>query len=133
MTMRSGRVAVVGALGMVSLALVAAPAYAKGNVDITAPRTAQAGKAFTVTARGDDDAARYLRVCLEGRGDGHGWRQVSCGAPVITGSGARDTAHIRAAHGGLLEFRAVLYRLSGPRDHHPVRWRTSRQTAVRVR
>ena len=37
---RGGRVAVVGALGVASLALAAVPAYAKGEVGVTAPRTA---------------------------------------------------------------------------------------------
>ncbi|WP_369386630.1 hypothetical protein AB5J72_02740 [Streptomyces sp. CG1] len=109
------------------------PAYARGEVDVTAPRTAHVGKAFTVTAHGDDDAVRYLRICLQQRSAGHAWHQVACGAVVSSGTEARVTAHVKDAGRGSVDFRAVMYGLTGPHDHHPVRWRTSDPVTVHVR
>ncbi|MGK4578644.1 hypothetical protein [Kitasatospora sp. HPMI-4] len=133
MKARGGRVAVIGALGLASVTLAAVPAFAKGGVDITAPHTAKVGKTFTVTAHGDDDAASYLRVCLEGRSGGQAWHQVTCGAVVATGTDAQATAHVKAAHSGALEYRAVVYGLTGPVDRQPVRERTSDLVTVEVR
>ncbi|KJK55060.1 MULTISPECIES: hypothetical protein [Actinomycetes] len=130
---RGGRVAVIGALGLASVTLAAAPAFAKGGVDITAPHTAHAGQTFTVTAHGDDDAAVYLRVCLEGRSGGQAWHRVTCGAVVATGTEAQATAHVKAAHSGVLEYRAVVYGLTSPTDGQPVRERTSGLATVNVR
>ncbi|MEU3061679.1 hypothetical protein AB0P12_16255 [Streptomyces subrutilus] len=130
---RVGRAAVIGATGLASVALAAVPASAKGNVDITAPRTARVGTAFTVAAHGGDDAARYLRVCLEGREDGAAWHGLNCGAVTETGADARVTARVRATHAGVPEYRAVVYGLTGPHDRHPVRERTSDPVAVHVR
>ncbi|MFD8544582.1 hypothetical protein [Streptomyces sp. NPDC059649] len=133
MMTRGGRAAVIGALGLASVTLAAAPAFAKGSVDITAPHTAHAGKTFTVTAHGDDDAASYLRICLEGRSGRQAWHRVTCGAVVDTGTEARATAHVKAAHRGVLEYRAVVYGLTSPNDRHPVRERTSGPATVHVR
>lgn len=133
LTARGSRVAVIGALGLASVALAAAPAFAKGSADVTAPHTAQVGKAFTVTAHGDDDASTYLRVCLENRSGGQAWRQLTCGAVVGTGSDAQATAHVTAAHRGVQEYRAVVYGLSSPTDRHPIRQRTSAPATVDVR
>lgn len=133
MKARGGRLAVAGALGAASLALVAVPAYAKGDVDVTAPHTAHVGETSTVTAHGDDDAVRYLRMCLQQRGGGDAWRQVACGAVVASGTEARAAAHVKEARRGPVEFRAVMYGLTGPSDHHPVRWRMSDPVTVHVR
>ncbi|ARF53666.1 hypothetical protein [Streptomyces gilvosporeus] len=128
-----GRAAVVGALGLASVTLAAVPAFAKGGVDVTAPHTAHVGKTFTVKAYGDDDAAGYLRVCLDSRSAGRAWHRVTCGAVVDTGAEARVTAHVKAAHRGAQQYRAVLYGLNGPHDRHPVRERTSDLVKVDVR
>ncbi|BDM69787.1 hypothetical protein HEK616_32740 [Streptomyces nigrescens] len=130
---RGGRVAVVGALGLASVTLAAVPAFAKGSVDITAPHTANVGKTFTVTAHGDDDAASYLQICLEGRSAGKAWHRVTCGAVVDTGTEAKATAHVKATQRGILEYRAIVYGLTSPNDHHPVRERTSGPVKVNVR
>ncbi|MFI0258959.1 hypothetical protein ACH4OW_07985 [Streptomyces sp. NPDC017056] len=130
---RGGRAAVIGALGLASVALAAGPAFAKGGVDVKAPHTAQAGKAFTVTAHGDDDASSYLRICLENRSGGKAWHQVTCGAIVERGTEAKVTARVKAAHRGTQQYRAVAYGLLSPNDHHPVRQRTSAPVAVNVR
>ncbi|MEU3708855.1 hypothetical protein [Streptomyces catenulae] len=128
------RVAVTAALGLATLALTAVPAHAKGTAEVTAPRTAAVGKTFTVSAYGDDDAASYLRVCLQERGHGQPWHQVACGAVVERGGPeARAVAHPRSARRGPVEFRAVAYGLTGPHDRHPQRWRTSGVATVRVR
>lgn len=133
MRARGGRVAVIGALGLASVTLAAVPAFAKGSVDITAPHTAHVGKTFTVAAHGDDDAASYLRICLEGRSRGQAWHRVTCGAVDATGADARATAHVKAAHRGVLEYRAIVYGLTSPNDRHPVRERTSGPATVHVR
>ncbi|GAB7029589.1 hypothetical protein JCM4914_10500 [Streptomyces platensis subsp. malvinus] len=133
MKARGGRAAVIGALGLASVTLAAAPAFAKGSVDITAPHTAHVGKPFKVTAQGDDDAASYLRICLEGRSSGRAWHRVTCGPVVDTGAEARATAHVKAAHSGVLQYRAVVYGLTSPTDRHPVRERTSGPVRVHVR
>ncbi|MDH6130222.1 hypothetical protein [Kitasatospora sp. GP82] len=134
MKVRGGRVAVIGALGLASVTLAAVPAFAKGGVDITAPHTAQVGTTFTVTAHGDDDAADYLQVCLEGRSGGQAWHRVACGDVVARGTDdAQAAAHVKAAHSGVLEYRAAVYGLTGPDDRHPVRERTSGLVAVDVR
>ncbi|MFE1774248.1 hypothetical protein [Streptomyces sp. NPDC059008] len=132
-TARGGRVAVIGALALASVTLAAVPAYAKGGVDITAPRTAHVGKTFTVTAQGNDDAASYLRICLEGRNGGQAWQPVTCGAVVPTGTDAQAAAHVKAVHRGVLQYRAVLYGLTSPNDGHPVRERASDLATVDVR
>lgn len=129
---RSGRVAVIGALGLASVGLAAGPAFAKGGVDITAPRTAQVGKTITVKAHGDDDSAGSLhQLCLEEKGFGQGWHQENCSA-VVEGE-ARVTAHGTSARRGNLEFRAVLYGLTGPHDQNPVRLHASDVVTVQVR
>ncbi len=134
MKARGGRAAVIGALGLASVALAAGPAFAKGDVSIKAPHTAQVGKTFTVTAQADDDAADYLRVCLEGRSGGQAWRQVTCGAVVGRGDGfAEVAAHVKAERGGALQYRAAVYGLLSPKDSHPVRERTSDVATVNVR
>ncbi|AOP48484.1 hypothetical protein [Streptomyces lydicus] len=133
MKTRGGRVAVIGALGLASVTLAAGPAFAKGGVDITAPPTAQVGKTFTVAAHGDDDAAGYLRLCLEGRSGGPAWHRVTCGAVVPTGTEAQATAQVKAAQRGALEYRAIVYGLTSPTDRNPVRERTSAPVTVDVR
>ncbi|PWI41293.1 hypothetical protein [Streptomyces sp. ICBB 8177] len=128
---RGGRAAVIGALGLASLTLAAAPAFAKGAVDITAPHTAHVGKTITVTAQGNDDSAGYLhQLCVEENGFGEGWHQENCGAAVK--GEARVTAHGTSARRGNLEFRAVLYGLKNAHDPHPVRLHTSSVATVRV-
>ncbi|MFI0716483.1 hypothetical protein ACH4SK_39035 [Streptomyces inhibens] len=133
MKRRGGRVTVIGTLGLASVTLAAGPAFAKGSVDITAPHTAHVGKTFTVTAHGNDDAASYLRICLEGRSGGQAWHQMTCGAVVSTGTDAQATAHVKARHSSVLEYRAVVYGLTSPNDRHPVRERTSGLATVNVR
>ncbi|MFE3526851.1 hypothetical protein ACFXOD_35765 [Streptomyces sp. NPDC059161] len=133
MKARGGRVAVIGAMGLASVALAAVPAFAKGGVDITAPHTAQAGKTFMVTAHGNDDAAGYLRICVETRSGKQAWHQLTCGAVVATGTDAQATAHVKVARSGVQEYRAVVYGLNGQTDRHPVRERTSSPASVNVR
>ncbi|MET9144629.1 hypothetical protein [Streptomyces sp. NPDC004042] len=134
-TLSRRRVAVTGALGLASIALAAVPAHAKGEVDLTAPRTAAVGKTITVSASGSDDAAVYQRICLEDRTGEAAWHQVACGATVSrdAGAAARATARVKAAHRGGLQFRAVMYGLTSAHDKHPVRWRTSDVATVQVR
>ncbi|MFI9256887.1 hypothetical protein ACIGT4_04060 [Streptomyces sioyaensis] len=132
MKTRGGRAAVIGALGLASVTLATGPAFAKGGVDITAPRTAHVGKTFTVKAHGGDDSAGYLhQLCLEEKGFGQGWHQENCSA-VVRGD-ARVTAHGTSARRGNLQFRAVLYGLTGPHDQNPVRLHASEVVTVHVR
>lgn len=129
---RCGRVAVIGALGLASVTLAAGPAFAKGGVDITAPRTAHVGKTITVKAHGGDDSAGYLhQLCLEEKGFGEGWHQENCSAAVE--GDAQVTAHGTSARRGNLEFRAVLYGLTSPHDQNPVRLQASDVVTVHVR
>ncbi|MEU2794258.1 hypothetical protein [Streptomyces sp. NPDC007100] len=130
---RGGRVAVIGALGLASVALAAAPAFAKGDTEVTAPSTAQVGETFTVSALGDHDAALYVRACLESRSGAQAWHQVTCGDVVWTGNGSKATAHVKAAHRGTQQYRAVVYGLSDPTDRHPVRLQTSDPVTVNIR
>ncbi|MBY8887097.1 hypothetical protein K7472_19920 [Streptomyces sp. PTM05] len=128
---RGGRAAVIGALGLASLTLAAAPAFAKGGADITAPHTAHVGKTITITAQGDDDSAGFLhQLCLEENGFGEGWHQENCSAAVK--GDAHVTAHGTSARRGNLEFRAVLYGLRNAHDQHPVHLHTSNVVTVRV-
>lgn len=132
MKARGGRLAVIGALGVAAVTLAAVPAFAKGDVDITAPQTAHVGKTITVTAHGDDDSAGYLhQLCLEENGYGEGWHQETCSTPVT--ADAQVTAHGTAARRGDLEFRAVLYGLTSAHDQHPVRLHASDVVTVHVR
>ncbi|MGW9080420.1 hypothetical protein [Streptomyces kronopolitis] len=132
MKARGGRVAVIGAMGLASVALAAAPAFAKGGVDITAPSTGQVGNTITVKAHGDDDSAGYLhQLCLEENGFGEGWHQENCSA-VVKGD-AQVTANGTSARRGDLRFRAVLYGLTSKNDQKPVRLHASDVVTVRVR
>ncbi|KPC61853.1 hypothetical protein [Streptomyces chattanoogensis] len=54
-------------------------------------------------------------------------------ASAATGTDAHVTAHIKAAHRDVLEYRAVVYGLISPNDRHPVRERTSDVATVDVR
>ncbi|MFB7600369.1 hypothetical protein [Streptomyces sp. NPDC056160] len=132
MKARGGRAAVIGALGLASVALAAVPAFAKGSVDITAPRTAHVGKTITITAHGGDDSAGFLhQLCLEENGFGGGWHQENCSAAVK--GDARVSAHGTSARRGDLKFRAVLYGLTSKHDQHPVRLHASDVVTVHVR
>ncbi|MGM9465137.1 hypothetical protein [Streptomyces murinus] len=129
---RGVRAVVVGALGLAAVTLAAVPAFAKGDVEITVPRTAHVGKTFTIKANGDDDIAGYLhQLCLEERTGKQTWHQENCTTPV-TGD-ARLATHGSAAHRGDLQFRAVLYGLKNKHDHHPVRLHTSSVATVHIR
>ena len=129
---RGGRLAAVGALGLASVALATAPAFAKGAVEITAPHTAQVGKTITVTAHGGDDSAGLLhQLCVEENGFGEGWHQETCSTPA-TGD-ARVTAAGASARRGDLRFRAVLYGLTSRHDQKPVRLHASDVVTVHVR
>ena len=129
---RGGRMAVIGALGLSSVALAAAPAFAKGGVEITAPHSARVGQTITVKAHGGDDSAGYLhQLCLEENGFGEGWHQEICSSAVK--GDARVTARGASARHGDLKFRAVLYGLTGTHDHHPVRLHASDVVTVHVR
>ncbi|MFE2373826.1 hypothetical protein [Streptomyces sp. NPDC059398] len=132
MKARGGRVAVLGALGLAAVTLAAAPAFAKGSVEITAPHTAKVGKTITVKAHGDDDSAGYLhQLCLEENGFGEGWHQENCSAAVK--GDARVTAHGTSARRGNLKFRAVLYGLTSKHAKKPVRLHASDVVTVNVR
>ncbi|GAA3185214.1 MULTISPECIES: hypothetical protein [Streptomyces] len=110
------------------------PTHAKGTVEVTAPHTAAVGKAFTLSAHGDDDAASYLRICLQERSGGRAWHRVACGAVVERGGPeAGAVTHPKSARRGPVEFRAVAYGLTGPHDQRPQRWRTSAVATVQVR
>ncbi|AOP48006.1 hypothetical protein [Streptomyces lydicus] len=129
---RGGRAMVIGALGLASVTLAAAPAFAKGTMDITAPRTVHVGKTITIKAHGDDDSAGFLhQLCLEENGFGQGWHQENC-SPAVAGD-AKVTAHGTSARRGNLKFRAVLYGLTSRHDHKPVRLHTSDVVTVHVR
>ncbi|MFC9227834.1 hypothetical protein ACFTZI_02525 [Streptomyces decoyicus] len=124
--------AVIGALGLASVALAAGPAFAKGGVDTTAPRTADVGKSIMVKAHGGDDSAGYLhQLCLEENGFGEGRHQENCSA-VVEGD-VRVTAQGTSARRGDLKFRAVLYGLTSPHDQKPVRLHASDVVTVHVR
>jgi hypothetical protein len=123
---------VVGALAVAAATVAAVPAFAKGGVDITSPRTVHVGRTITVAAHGGDDSAGYLhQLCLEENGFGEGWHQETCSA--VSGGDARVSMHGTAARRGDLEFRAVLYGLTGRNDRHPVRLHASAVVTVRVR
>ncbi|MEU3369250.1 hypothetical protein ACFYM2_08265 [Streptomyces sp. NPDC006711] len=129
---RGGRLAAVGALGLASVALATAPAFAKGAVEITAPHTAQVGKTITVTAHGGDDSAGLLhQLCVEENGFGEGWHQETCSTPAK--GDARVTAAGASARRGDLRFRAVLYGLTSRHDQKPVRLHASDVVTVHVR
>ncbi|WP_330258706.1 hypothetical protein OG586_11620 [Streptomyces murinus] len=129
---RGVRAVVVGALGLAAVTLAAVPAFAKGDVTVSVPRTAHVGKTFTIKANGDDDIAGYLhQLCLEERIGKQPWHQENCTAAVR--SDARLTTHGSAAHRGDLQFRAVLYGLKNKHDHHPVRLHTSSVATVHIR
>jgi len=128
-----GRLGVVVA-GVGVVALAAGPAYAKGDISVSAPRTAVVGKAFKVSARGDDDAARYLRICVEVKNGTKVWRQVGCGAVVRRGGPeGRAAVSVKAVRRGGVQVRGVMWGLKSVHDRHPVRWRTSGVVSVRVR
>ncbi|MFJ5289113.1 MULTISPECIES: hypothetical protein [unclassified Streptomyces] len=132
MKARGAQVAVLGALGLASVALAAAPAFAKGSVEITAPHTAKVGRTIAVKAHGGDDSAGYLhQLCLEENGFGEGWHQETCSAAVK--GEAHVTADGTSARRGDLRFRAVLYGLTSKHDRKPVRLHTSDVVTVRVR
>ncbi|MCX5384511.1 hypothetical protein [Streptomyces sp. NBC_00083] len=132
MKARAGRAAVIGALGLASVALVAAPAFAKGSVEITAPHTVQVGKTITVKAHGGDDSAGLLhQLCVEENGFGEGWHQETCSVPAE--GDARVTAAGTSARSGDLRFRAVLYGLTSKHDQKPVRLHASDVVTVHVR
>ncbi|MEV8475016.1 hypothetical protein [Streptomyces sp. NPDC051173] len=124
-----------GFLGVAVLVLTAAPAFAKGAMDITVPtHPVRAGRPVHVNGKGDDDAARFLRACVQERGGDHGaWHTVECGKVMTSGAGARVEADVRAAHGGVLQLRGVLYGLSDRDDPHPEELRSSPVTSVPVR
>ncbi|MEU9098396.1 hypothetical protein [Streptomyces sp. NPDC048361] len=129
---RAGRVAVLGALGLASVSLAAAPAFAKGAVEISAPPTAQVGKTITVTAHGGDDSAGLLhQLCVEENGFGEGWHQETCSTPAK--GDARVTVEGTSARPGNLQFRAVLYGLTSKHDQKPVRLHASDVVTVHVR
>ncbi|KOU38071.1 hypothetical protein [Streptomyces sp. WM6378] len=130
---RSGRLVALGALGLAAVTLAATPAFAKGSVDISAQRTTHVGETYRVTGHGNDDAAPFLRVCIEDRSSGGVWQQISCGSIVTAGTEAQDVMQIKAAHTGIVEYRAVVYGLTTPTDSHPVRERTSDTATVSVR
>ncbi|MER5889474.1 hypothetical protein ABT160_37095 [Streptomyces sp. NPDC001941] len=129
---RGGRVAVVGALGLAVVALAAGPVFAKGGVSIAAPHTAKAGTTYTVSAQGDDDASSYVKVCLEQRKGGT-WKPLTCGAVAARGGEARVVSHPRATKRGSEAYRAVVYGMTGPKDGHALRQRTSAPVTVTVR
>ncbi|GGY69645.1 hypothetical protein [Streptomyces xanthochromogenes] len=130
---RSGRLVALGALGLATVTLAATPAFAKGSVDISAQRTAHVGETYRVTGHGIDNAAPYLRACLENRSSAETWQQISCGSGVTAGTEAQDVTQIKAAHTGIVEYRAVVYGLTSPTGRHPVRERTSDTATVSVR
>lgn len=121
-------------VGLAVVALAAAPAQAKGDVSVVAPRAVAVGKVFKVSAHGDDDAARYLRICLQERSGKAAWRQAGCGGVVRRGGPeGRVAVQVKVARRGAVQFRAVMYGLKGLKDRHPVRWRISETVSVRVR
>ncbi|WP_345261826.1 hypothetical protein [Streptomyces hundungensis] len=128
----AGWVMVIGALGLASVALATAPAFAKGSVEISAPKTVQVGRTITVTAHGDDDNAGFLhQLCVEENGFGEGWHQETGSTP--TAGDAKVTAAGASARRGDLRFRAVLYGLTSKHDPKPVHQHTSAVVTVHVR
>ncbi|MFI7103562.1 hypothetical protein ACIBK8_29955 [Streptomyces sp. NPDC050161] len=132
---RSLRMATIGAMGATVVALAAAPAFAKGDIDLTVtPRTVAVGHTVKVTAGGDDDAAQYLRTCIQQRTGSHGaWHTVTCGKVSGSWGDAKANASVKAAHRGALQFRAVLYGSDTLQAKHPVVERTSPVKTVTVR
>ncbi|MFK0182429.1 hypothetical protein ACIQVR_41475 [Streptomyces xanthochromogenes] len=129
---RVGRAAVTGVLGLASVALATAPAFAKGGAEIAAPKTAQVGRTITVTAHGDDDNAGFLhQLCVEKIGFGEGWHQKTCSTPTV--GDAKVTGAGASARRGDLRFRAVLYGLTSKHDQKPVHQHTSAVVTVHVR
>ncbi|MGW1194682.1 hypothetical protein ACWD4B_02310 [Streptomyces sp. NPDC002536] len=122
-------------VAVVVVVLAAAPAAAKGAMEISAAaHTVRSGQAVRVSGAGDDDAAHYLQACVEERDGGQeAWRIVSCGNPASSGAGARVDTRITPQRRGMMQFRGVLYRMADPDDRHPSVLRTSPVTTVRVR
>ncbi|MEU8976178.1 hypothetical protein AB0D11_44625 [Streptomyces monashensis] len=124
------RLAVVGALGAVSAALAASPAFAKGDISIQAtPHTVHAGHVVKVRGQGDDDAEQYTTLVIQERSGkpGHWGRWHA-----VTRSFDGDArASVEATHTGELQFRSVLY--STDKHHqHAKTDRTSTPVTVHV-
>ncbi|MCB5906175.1 hypothetical protein [Streptomyces pinistramenti] len=135
MKRRSLRIAAIGAMGAAAVALATSPAFAKGGIDLTVtPRTVAVGHTVKVAAGGNDDAAAYLRTCIQQRTGTHGtWHTATCGKLSGAREDAKANASVKAAHRGALQFRAVLYGSETPHDKHPVVERTSPVKTVTVR
>ncbi|MGK5732003.1 hypothetical protein [Streptomyces sp. URMC 124] len=128
------RAAAATLLAVAAVSVDTAPAAAQGAMAISAPgRPVRAGQALRISGGGDDDAARYLRACVQERALGAtAWRTAGCGRTVSPGSGATVEASVRARRRGALQLRGVLYGLDAPGDPHPDVVRSSPVRMVRI-
>ncbi|MEV5505376.1 hypothetical protein [Streptomyces orinoci] len=133
---------IVARLAMASLGLVltlvpgTAAAAAKGGMEISAApsHAARVGEPVRISGSGDEEAARYLRACLQERETGRpGWRTLACGATVGAGAGARVETRVWPRRRGVFQVRGVLYGLNRPGAARPEPLRASPVVTVRVR
>ncbi|MFI9723223.1 hypothetical protein ACIHFE_26810 [Streptomyces sp. NPDC052396] len=123
-------------LTLMTLPAVPAAAAAKGAMEITtAPSHAtRVGEPVRISGSGDEEAARYLRACVQERETGQAaWRTLACGATVGAGAGARVEARVRPRRRGVFQVRGVLYGLDRPDAPRPEVLRASPVLTVRVR
>ncbi|MCC3769258.1 hypothetical protein K6I34_001370, partial [Streptomyces sp. UNOC14_S4] len=96
-------------------------------------RPVHAGQTVRVSGAGEDDAARFLRACVQERGGAHdAWHVVGCGRTVTAGAGATVETGVRPQHPGALQLRGVLYGLDDTADTTPDELRTSPVVTVHV-
>ncbi|MEU8972806.1 hypothetical protein AB0D11_26640 [Streptomyces monashensis] len=119
---QGAKVVAVGALGAAAAVLAVTPAFAKGDVVLTAsPGTVRAGHTVHVSGHGGSDAVRYAKLCAQERAGTRGaWHTVACGRIVeIGGHDAKVDVNIKVTHRGVVQFRGVLYGVDGLRGGHP--------------
>ncbi|MDH6123196.1 hypothetical protein [Kitasatospora sp. GP82] len=132
----AARMAVVGALGVASLAVAVTPALAKGSAELkVSPGTVSLGHSIHLKGDAGDDGVPFGKLCAQERVGTHGaWHTVKCG-PItyVNVRDARVDAQVKATHRGTLQFRGVLYGVDGLKGGHPYVARTTEVTSVHVR
>ena len=124
---RMGSAVAVATLAAVGVGIGAGTASAKSAISVgVGSHMVTVGRAVQVSASGDSDdfGGTPMRLCLDERVGGSGWRQLKC----VPGSSARLS--VRAPHRGELQFRAQLFALVS--KHHRALDRTSDAVTVWV-